>query len=205
LSAYRAGDDIHRRTAARIFGIDETAVDRERRGIAKAINFGVIYGQTAYGLSRDLGISRSDADLFIRTWFEVYPGVREFSAAVVARASEEGQVRTWFGRVRKIPELASRNRNVHQMGERLAFNTLIQGTAADLMKLAMIGVHLRLARECPSARLLLQVHDELLVEAPQEDAPLVKMILEEEMIRPWPFEVPLETGSGIGSSWDDVH
>lgn len=205
VAAYRAGDDIHRRTAARIFGIDEAAVDRGRRNIAKAINFGVIYGQTAYGLSRDLGISRSEADLFIRTWFDVYSGVREFSAAVVARASQEGQVRTWFGRVRKIPELASRNRNMRQLGERLAFNTLIQGTAADLMKLAMIGVEQRLSAECPAARLLLQVHDELLLEVPKEDAARAQTILEEEMLRPWPFELPLEIGTGIGTSWDEVH
>ena len=96
VAAYQAGEDIHRRTAARIFGIDEAAVDRERRGIAKAINFGVIYGQTAYGLSRDIGISRTEADTFIRTWFEVYSGVRQYAETVIERACQEGQVRTWF-------------------------------------------------------------------------------------------------------------
>jgi len=205
VAAYQAGEDIHRRTAARIFGIDEAAVDRERRGIAKAINFGVIYGQTAYGLSRDIGISRTEADTFIRTWFEVYSGVRQYAETVIERACQEGQVRTWFGRIRKLPELASRNRSVRQMGERLALNTLVQGTAADLIKLAMAGVHARLAEEVPAARLLLQVHDELLVEAPEGEAALVAKILEEEMRRPWPFEVPLEIGSGQGANWDEVH
>jgi len=204
-AAYESGEDIHKRTAAQIFGISEGAVDRDRRAIAKTINFGVLYGQSAFGLARELGITRGEADHFIRTWFEVYSGVRRFTESVIAEAERDGLVRTWFGRLRRLPELASANRAVRQLGERLALNTLIQGTAADLIKLAMSGVSRRLRAEGMRARLLLQVHDELLIEAPREEAEKAKAVLAEEMRRPWPFGLPLEIDLGCGENWDEAH
>jgi len=205
-AAYQSGDDIHTRTAMQIFGLSKDTVERSHRGIAKTINFGVLYGQSAFGLARELGgISIREADSFIRAWFEVYTGVRSFTESVIANAEKDGFVRTWFGRLRRIPELTSQNRNIRQLGERLAVNTIIQGTAADLIKLAMIGVYTRFRAEGMRSQLLVQVHDELLVEATQDEAERAMAILLEEMRRPWPFEIPLEIDYGCGENWNEAH
>ena len=204
-AAYTSGEDIHRRTAAQIFGISEEAVDRDRRAIAKTINFGVLYGQSAFGLAQELGISQKEARSFIDAWFEVYADVRGFTEAVIAKAEKDLLVHTWFGRLRRVPELREANHGRRQFGERMALNTVIQGTAADLIKLAMIGVSARFRAEGMRARLLLQVHDELLVEAPEDEAKKAGAILVEEMRRPWPFAIPLEIESGSGANWDEAH
>lgn len=203
--SYGAGADIHARTAAAIFGMEEKAVGREERAAAKTVNFGVIYGQSAFGLARELGIPRGEAQRFIDAYFALYGGVRAFFDTVINTAAEQGFVRTRFGRIRPLPELASRNRNNRLLGERLAVNTVIQGTAADLIKLAMLGVETRLKREGLAAVLLLQVHDELLLEVPERELAAVTKLVDEEMRRPWPFALPLEVGIGSGADWDEAH
>ena len=178
---------------------------REERAAAKTVNFGVIYGQSAFGLARELGIPRGEAQRFIDAYFALYGGVRAFFDTVINTAAEQGFVRTHFGRIRPLPELASRNRNNRLLGERLAVNTVIQGTAADLIKLAMLGVETRLKREGLAAVLLLQVHDELLLEVPERELAAVTKLVDEEMRRPWPFTLPLEVGIGSGADWDEAH
>lgn len=203
--AYETGEDIHRRTAARIFDVAEAEVGREQRTFAKAINFGVIYGLSAYGLSRDLKIPRQQAQQYIDAWFRMHSGVSRFIDQTTAAAAESETVRTWFGRKRSLPEINSRNRMKRDASGRLAVNTRIQGTAADLMKKAMIGTYTALRERFPEAKLLLQVHDELLVEAPADQAEEVCQLLREQMAAPWPFDVPVEIGAGIGQNWDEAH
>ena len=205
LDAYQTGEDIHKRTAASIFNIEEDEVDREKRNIAKTVNFGVIYGLSAFGLARDLSISRTEAQQFIDAYFSLYNGVLAFTEEVVEEAEEKGYVRTWFGRLRHIPELASKNRMTRSFGERMAVNTRIQGTAADLIKLAMINVNTRIREEGLTGRMLLQVHDELLFEVPEKEVPIFTKIIEEEMKQPWPFEIPVEVGIGSGPNWQEAH
>lgn len=197
--------DVHARTACRIFNTEEDQVDREMRTIAKAVNFGVIYGQTAYGLARELKISRQEAQSFIDAYFGLYNGVHSFVEHLVDDATKKGLVRTWFGRMRRIEALSSRNRMVRAQGERLAVNTVIQGTAADLIKIAMVGVARMLEERSLASRLILQVHDELLLEVPFTEKEQLPQLLETEMLRPWPFELPLRVSVAMGSNWEEAH
>jgi DNA polymerase-1 len=203
VEAFRADRDIHRETAARIFGVDPEAVSGGMRDQAKTINFATIYGQGPVALAGQLGISRTQADEFIANYFDRFAGVRSYLDGMKEQARERGYVETLFGRRRYIPEIRSRNPGVRGFGERLATNSPIQGTAADLIKIAMIRLHDRLATGDTGARMLLQVHDELLLEVPEEAVDSTRAIVREEMEGAIHLDVPLKVDEGIGRSWYD--
>ena len=201
IDAYRQEKDIHRITASQVFHIPfEEVTDRERRN-AKAVNFGIVYGISSFGLSQGLDISRKEAQEYIKKYFETYPGIRKFLDELVSSAKETGYAVSLFGRRRPVPELKSQNFMQRSFGERVAMNSPIQGTAADIMKIAMIRVYRRLKKECPSAVLLLQIHDELLVEVPREFAGQVQTIVSEEMKQAAELKVALETDCHTGEDW----
>jgi DNA polymerase-1 len=201
LDAFRRGEDIHRRTAAEVFGLPEDQVDKTRRNHAKAVNFGIMYGISAFGLSQNLGIERDEAAAYIDNYFQRLPRVKVFIDETIATARRQGYVSTVFGRRRPIPELASGSYQERSLGERLAVNSVIQGSAADIIKLAMIRCHDRLEREFPEARLVLQVHDELVFEAPEAQSEGVRRAALEEMVAAFPMEPPLGVDVGIGTDW----
>lgn len=196
--------DIHTATAAQVFGVSPDAVDATMRRAAKAVNFGIVYGISEHSLAEDIGVSYYEAKHYMEQYLERYAGVRTYMKDVVERARQDGYVTTLLGRRRNLPELKSKNYNLRSFGERVALNAPIQGTAADIMKLAMLGVRDRLLREGLSARMILQVHDELLVEAPREEAEAAAKIVKEEMERAYVLCVPLEVEVGIGESWYDA-
>jgi DNA polymerase-1 len=201
VEAFRANRDIHRETAARIFGVEPDAVSAGMRDQAKTINFATIYGQGAAALAGQLGISRSEADEFIASYFERFAGVRLYLDEMKEQAREKGYVSTLLGRRRYIPEIRSRNPGVRGFGERLATNSPIQGTAADLIKIAMIRLHERLAASGTGARMILQVHDELLFEVPVGATDETLEIVRENMEGAIVLDVPLKVDCGVGSSW----
>ncbi len=203
VEAFRADRDIHRETAARIFGVDADAVSGGMRDQAKTINFATIYGQGPVALAAQLGISRTQADEFIASYFERFAGVRRYLDEMKEQAAERGYVETLLGRRRYIPEMRSRNPGVRGFGERLATNSPIQGTAADLLKIAMIRLHGRLATSDTGARMLLQVHDELLLEVPETAVEETRRIVREEMEGAIQLDVPLKVDMGVGPSWYD--
>jgi DNA polymerase-1 len=205
IEAFRAGEDIHRRTAAEVAGIDPKQVDAEQRARAKAVNFGIIYGSSAFGLARQLGIASAEAQATIDAYFARYKGVRRFLDETTARAREQGYVRTWLGRRRYLPDLASRNRALRNAAVRMAVNTVIQGTAADLIKKAMIAVDDALRAEGLRARMILQVHDELVLELPPSERLRVSELLRERMEGVLPLRVPLSIDVGSGASWREAH
>jgi DNA polymerase-1 len=202
LDAFRRGEDIHTRTAAEVLGVPPMMVTREARNSAKAVNFGIVYGISAFGLASNLGISRKEAEVYIRNYFERYSGVRRFIDDTIAETRRTGIARTMFGRERPIPDMNSRNANARGFAERTAVNTPIQGTAADLIKSAMVRVDRALAGM--QARLLLQVHDELVLEAPPEEIEAAKAIVCGEMQGVAELLVPLVVDVGVGSSWRDA-
>lgn len=205
IEAYRSHADIHRTTASQVFHIPfEEVTDLQRRN-AKAVNFGIVYGISAYGLSQDLNIGTKEAQGFIDSYFETYPKIKEFLDNTVAQAKEKGYTRTLFGRIRPIPELSSGNFMTRQFGERVAMNAPIQGTAADIIKIAMIRVHDRLIREHFRSRLILQVHDELLIETAEEEKEKVIALLEEEMQKAADLKVELAVGTACGQDWYEAH
>jgi DNA polymerase I len=204
LEAFRLGGDIHRRTAAVIFGVDEAAVTSEMRGRAKTVNFATIYGQGPLALSRQLGITQDEARAFIRQYFERFAGVRAWLDRTVAEARAKGYVETLFGRRRYIPELKDRNFNTRAFGERTATNSPLQGSAADLIKIAMVRTHEHLAASGLEARLLLQVHDELVLEAPLKDVEAARSLVKREMEGAAELRVPLVVTVGAGSNWVDA-
>jgi DNA polymerase-1 len=205
IEAFQNGQDIHRTTASQVFHVPfEDVTDLQRRN-AKAVNFGIVYGISAFGLSQDLDISRGEAQEYIDQYFATYPKIKEFLDRTVEEAKNTGITRTMFGRIRPIPELASGNFMQRQFGERVAMNSPIQGTAADIIKIAMIRVHDRLLLEHFTARLILQVHDELLVEAPKEEKERVIALLEEEMRGAVSLLVDMEVGTATGSNWYEAH
>jgi DNA polymerase-1 len=201
LDAFSRGEDIHTRTAAEVFGLDEEDVDKTHRNYAKAVNFGIMYGISPFGLSQNLGIDRDEAAAYIERYFQRLPRVKAFIEEMIALARRQGHVATMFGRRRPIPELASGSFQERSLGERLAVNSVIQGSAADIIKVAMIRCHERLAREYPGARLVLQVHDELVFEVPQESAEPVARAVVEEMVAAFAMEPPLGVDVGIGRDW----
>ena len=205
IQAFLSGEDIHAVTAGQVFGIPTAEVTPALRSQAKAVNFGIVYGISAFSLSDDIGVSRAVAQQYIDTYMEKYHGVREYMQQVIEKAKQDGYTTTLFGRRRALPELTASNFNIRAFGERVARNMPIQGTAADVMKLAMIRVYDRLARELPEAKLLLQVHDELIVECPAEQAQQASVILKEEMEAAAQFSVPLRADVGVGSSWAEAH
>ncbi len=205
VEAFAAGEDIHRRTAAEVFGVAPMFVSPDQRRAAKAVNFGIIYGMSAFRLSNELGIPRKRAQRIIDDYFRLYPQVQAYVERAVADAKERGVATTRYGRRRMVPDLGARIRHVREAAERIAVNTPIQGTAADIMKLAMVRVHRRLQRDFPDARLLLQVHDELLIELPEDTLEAVRAAVVEEMGAAAELTVPLLVETGSGRSWDEAH
>lgn len=205
LDAFARDEDVHARTAAEIFGLLPDRVTPEQRRQAKAINFGLIYGMGAYRLANDLGIGRGEAKAIIDRYFERYRGVRRYFDETVEQARREQRVKTLLGRIRPLPDIHSRNHALRQHAERTAVNTPIQGTAADLLKLAMVRLDRRLEAERRRTRLLLTVHDELVLEVPEDELAVVPDIVREEMERAYPLKVPLKVEVGIGESWADIH
>ena len=203
--AFLRGQDIHTRTAAEIHGVAMEDVTPDMRRAAKAINFGIVYGISGFGLARNAHISRRDADRFIRLYFERYPGVRAFMDACVEKGRALGYAETLFGRRRELFELASANRNVRSFGERAAMNTPVQGTAADIIKLAMVRVAQGLEDGGYRARLILQVHDELVVECPLNEADEVAALLRRTMEGVVALKVPLVAEVTRGKDWDEAH
>ena len=201
IQAYREEADIHRITASQVFHIPFDEVTPLQRRNAKAVNFGIVYGISSFGLSQDLSITRKEAAKYIEDYFRTYPGIKKFLDDTVAHAKENGYVVTLFGRRRPVPELSSSNFMQRSFGERVAMNAPIQGTAADIMKIAMINVERRLKEEHLKSRLVLQVHDELLIEAYEPEVEEVKKILEEEMEHAADLRVPLEIDMHTGTNW----
>ena len=205
IHAFKQKQDIHRTTASQVFHVPfEEVTDLQRRN-AKAVNFGIVYGISAFGLSQDLNISRKEAQEYIDRYFETYPKIKEFLDKAVADAKEKGAISTMFGRIRPIPELSSSNFMQKQFGERIAMNSPIQGTAADIIKIAMIRVHDRLIREGFASRLILQVHDELLIETVESEKDAVVALLEEEMAGAVSLSVEMEVGTECGYNWYEAH
>jgi DNA polymerase-1 len=201
VEAFRAGGDIHRQTAAIIFGVDIDQVTSEMRGRAKTINFATIYGQGAHSLSRQIKVEHAEAKTFIETYFERFAGVRRFLDATVEQARERGYVETIFKRRRYIPELKDRNFNIRAFGERTAQNSPIQGSAADLIKVAMIKIHHALITKKMDSRMLLQVHDELVFECPPDELSGLQTLVVHEMTTAVKLDVPLVVDVGTGSNW----
>ncbi|MCL2224142.1 MAG: DNA polymerase I [Defluviitaleaceae bacterium] len=204
IRAFREDQDIHRLTAAQVLGIAPEDVTPEQRGNAKAVNFGIIYGISAFGLSEDLKIPVKEAESYINGYFAKYPGVKKYLAETISNAKKCGFVSTLYNRRRAMPELKSPNFNTRSFGERVAMNMPIQGTAADIIKIAMLNVAARLKRENFRTKIVLQVHDELLLEAPKEESEQVAHILKEEMERVAELSVPLAADVNVGESWNDT-
>ena len=205
IHAYRGAQDIHRLTASQVFHIPFDEVTDLQRRNAKAVNFGIVYGISSFGLSQDLSISRKEAQEYIQKYFETYPKIKEFLDSCVEEAKEKGYARTMFGRRRPMPELKSSNFMQRSFGERVAMNAPIQGTAADIIKIAMNRVDRRLKADGLKSRLLLQVHDELLIEAYTEELDKVEQILSEEMQGAAELAVPLEIDMKQGKNWYEAH
>jgi DNA polymerase I len=201
IESFAAGEDIHRRTAALVLGVAPELVNAEQRRAAKTINFGILYGMSAFGLSQELGISSKEADRFIHTYMDRYPGVKRYMEETLEAAEREGKVETLYGRVRWLPDIKSKNWSLRENARRMAINARIQGTAADILKLAMIAVDRRLRDEMPAAKLLLTVHDELVFEVPEEQAEAVAEIVKAEMAGVVELKVPLVVDAGWGRSW----
>lgn len=204
IEAFRENADIHRSTAAQVFRMPEEMVTPIMRSRAKAVNFGIVYGIGAFSLSKNIGVTRKEADDYIKAYLAHYDGVRSYMNHVVELAKERGYAETLFGRRRYLPELTSSNFNLRSFGERVAMNMPIQGTAADIIKIAMIRVAERLTREKMQAQLILQVHDELIVEAPQEEAEAAAKLLTEEMQNAVSLSVPMLAEARIGKTWYDA-
>jgi DNA polymerase-1 len=205
LDAFANGRDIHQATAAEIFGVELDTVNGEQRRYAKVINFGLIYGMSAFGLASNLGIERSAAQTYIDTYFGRYPGVAKYMSDTRVLAKEKGYVQTIFGRRLWLPEINSSNGMRRQGAERAAINAPMQGTAADLIKLSMISVQAWLDKQRLQTQLLLQVHDELILEVPPEEVEIVKVHLRTIMTGVATLRVPLEVGIGMGDNWEEAH
>jgi DNA polymerase-1 len=201
IDAFAAGQDIHRATAAVVLGVAPELVTVEQRRAAKTINFGILYGMSAFGLSTELKISSKEAERFIAAYMGQYPGVKRYMEETLESAEREGKVETLYGRVRWMPDIKSKNWNLREGARRMAINARIQGTAADILKLAMIAVDRRLRDEQPGARLLLTVHDELVLEVPEEQVEAVSAMVKAEMEGVADLKVPLVADAGWGKSW----
>ena len=204
VESFRNREDIHTRTAAEVFKVNPAMVDSNMRRAAKAVNFGIVYGQTPFGLAQTLCIDRKEAELYIRRYFERYAGVREFIDKTIAEVRQTGVAKTLLGRRRPIPDMHSRNASARSFAERTAVNTPLQGTAADLIKLAMIRIHKAFEREKLQSRMLLQVHDELVFEAPPNELNAVKELVKTQMENVYELAVPLVADTGSGPNWRDA-
>jgi DNA polymerase-1 len=204
VEAYRTGEDIHTLTASQVFGVPPLMVNPEHRRRAKAVNFGIVYGLSAFGLSQQLGIDTKEAKQFIDAYFEKYSGVRQFIDATLEQARRDQKVTTLFGRVRPIPDIHSKNFNARGFAERTAVNTPLQGTAADLIKIAMIRIDAELREHRLRSRMLLQVHDELVFEVPHDEVDTMKHLVSERMENVHALKVPLKVEVGVGPNWRDL-
>ncbi len=202
--AFESGEDIHTRTAAEVLGKNPAELTRSERDVAKMVNFGIIYGISSFGLAENLEIPRDEAQEYIDTYLARFPRVQEFIARTIAQAAADGFVTTLLGRRRPIPELRASNRQTRMLGERLAVNSVMQGTAADVIKVAMIRVHERLRSEGRAARLVLQVHDELLLEVPDTEVTGVRELVRSEMVDAYPLDPPLAVDVAVGDNWADA-
>jgi DNA polymerase-1 len=202
--AFAAGEDIHAATAAEVLGKERAELTKNERNVAKMVNFGIIYGISAFGLSENLGIEREQAQEYIDTYLARFPHVQDFIQRTIEQAERDGFVTTLFGRRRPIPELKARNRQTRSLGERLAVNSVMQGTAADIIKAAMVAIHRRLREEGRASRLVLQVHDELLLEVPEVETTAVRDLVREELCGAYPLDPPLAVDMGIGDDWDEA-
>ncbi len=202
--AFARGEDIHAATAAEVLGKERATLTKDERNVAKMVNFGIIYGISAFGLSENLEIPREEAQAYIDTYLARFPRVQELIERTVAQAAADGHVTTLLGRRRPIPELRASNRQTRSLGERLAVNTLMQGTAADVIKVAMVRIHDRLQREGRTSRLVLQVHDELLLEVPEVEMSAVRALVREEMVGAYPLDPPLAVDVGVGDNWAEA-
>jgi DNA polymerase-1 len=205
IKTFQDDEDVHTRTASEIFGLTPDEVTPEMRRKAKAVNFGIIYGISAFGLAQDIGVSNAEGKRYIDNYFAQYPGVREFITRTIQDAKANGYVSTLFGRRRFIPELASSTVAVRNFGERMAINTPIQGTAADLIKLAMINIQKRLRQENLGSKMILQVHDELVFEVLDREIEPMKKLVKEEMEGVLTLSVPIKVDMGVGKNWDEAH
>jgi len=205
LHAFQTGEDIHTITASQVFGVSPEDVTKAMRSSAKAVNFGIVYGISDFSLSQDIGVSRWEAKAYMDRYFEKYSGVRSYMNDIVCKARDAGYVSTLMGRRRWLPELKSSNFNLRSFGERVALNMPIQGTAADVMKLAMLRVHTRLKAEGLAGKLVLQVHDELIVECPEAETERVKALITQEMEEVMSLSVPLQAEAAAGKSWGEAH
>ncbi len=201
IDAFLKGEDIHARTAAEVYGVPLDEVTPQMRSSAKAVNFGIVYGISDFGLAKNIGVSRKEAREFIEKYFARYPRIKEYMDSCVRQGHEQGYVTTLFGRRRNLPELSSSNYQTRSFGERAAMNTPIQGTAADIIKIAMVRVADALRREGLEAKLILQVHDELIVDAPKDEAERVSALLKNEMENAVRMQVPLTVEVKTGRSW----
>ncbi|MBR3034172.1 MAG: DNA polymerase I, partial [Firmicutes bacterium] len=204
IDAFNQGLDIHRETASKVFGVPQDQVTPLMRSNAKAVNFGVIYGMSGFGLSENLSITRKQAEQYIKDYFHRFPGVKEFMDRCVADCKATGEIRTLYGRRRSVPEIRASQFMVRQLGERLAMNTPIQGTAADIIKLAMIRTFAALKAECPEAELILQIHDELILRVPAEQEEKAKNILRESMENAACLDVKLDVDLNVGHNWYEL-
>jgi DNA polymerase I len=202
--AFAQGEDIHAATAAEVLGKERAELTKDERNVAKMVNFGIIYGISAFGLSENLEIPRERAQEYIDTYLARFPLVQDFIQRTIEHCTEEGYATSLFGRRRPVPELKASNRQTRSLGERLAVNFVMQGTAADIIKKAMVAIHARLREEGRSSRLVLQVHDELLVEAPDVEISAIKDILREEMCGAYPLDPPLAIDVGVGDDWNEA-
>jgi len=204
LEAFRRGDDIHTLTASQVFGVPPLMVDAEHRRRAKAVNFGIVYGLSPFGLSQQLGIEQKEAKQFIDAYFEKYKGVRRYIDRTIEECRREQKVKTLFGRVRPIADINSKNPNMRGFAERTATNTPLQGTAADLIKLAMIRVDGAIIERNLRSRMTLQVHDELVFEVPEAEEDEMRSLVREQMEQVYQLKVPLVVEVGVGKNWRDL-
>jgi DNA polymerase I len=202
--SFERGEDIHTTTAAEVLAKDPATLTKDERNVAKMVNFGIIYGISSFGLSENLEIPREEAQAYIDAYLARFPHVQDFIQRTIEQAARDGYVTTLFGRRRPVPEIRASNRQTRSLGERLAVNSVMQGTAADVIKRAMVAIHERLRSEGRSARLVLQVHDELLLEAPEAEVSAVKELVREEMVNAYELDPPLEVDVGVGDDWHDA-
>jgi DNA polymerase I len=202
--AFAAGEDIHAATAAEVLGKERAELTKDERNVAKMVNFGIIYGISAFGLSENLDIPREEAQTYIDTYLARFPHVQDFIQRTIEQAERDGYAITLFGRRRPVPELKARNRQTRGFGERLAVNFVMQGTAADIIKAAMVSIHRRLREEGRAARLVLQVHDELLLEVPEVETSAVRDLVREEMCGAYPLDPALAVDIGVGDDWNEA-
>jgi len=202
--AFARGEDIHAATAAEVLGKPQAELTKDERNVAKMVNFGIIYGISAFGLSENLEIPREEAQAYIDAYLARFPHVQDFIRRTIEQAERDGYVTTLLGRRRPIPELRAQNRQTRALGERLAVNSVMQGTAADIIKVAMVAIHRRLRAEGRRARLVLQVHDELLLEAPEPEVSAVRELVREEMVGAYPLDPSLAVDVGAGPDWNEA-